>query len=299
MANKQLMPQARGLEVLPEGFGWDIPPRAFEQWRPNLIAAADDKQPQTISILDPIGLDPWTGEGVTSKRIAGALRAIGAENDVVVNINSPGGDLFEGMAIYNMLREHKGAVTVKVLGIAASAASIIAMAGDEIQIARAGFFMIHNSWVVVVGNRNDLREAADWIEPFDLAMADIYMARTGLEQDQVTNKMNAETWINGTAAVAEGWADDLLPADQVQEAKGNARSVAAAHRIDTLMAKTGASRTERRSLLQEFKASTLRAAQPRDGKPRATEDENGTPGAAEADAIIQSIRGINVQEIFQ
>ncbi|MFT2622165.1 head maturation protease, ClpP-related, partial [Escherichia coli] len=76
--------------------------------------------------------------------------------------NSPGGDMFEGLAIYNLLREHEGEVNVKVLGLAASAGSVIAMAGDTVQIARAGFLMIHNAWVVAMGNRNDLRELAAW-----------------------------------------------------------------------------------------------------------------------------------------
>lgn len=72
--------------------------------------------------------------------------------DVTVNINSPGGDMFEGLAIYNLLREYQGKVTVKVLGIAASAASVIAMAGDDIQIGRGAFLMIHNCWVVAMGS---------------------------------------------------------------------------------------------------------------------------------------------------
>ncbi len=87
-------------------------------------AATDDN---SISVFDVIGQDYW-GEGVTAKRIAGALRAMNGA-DVTVNINSPGGDMFEGLAIYNLLREYEGRVTVKVLGIAASAASVIAMAG--------------------------------------------------------------------------------------------------------------------------------------------------------------------------
>ncbi|WP_034085582.1 head maturation protease, ClpP-related, partial [Pseudomonas aeruginosa] len=111
--------------------------------------------------------------------IAGALRAIGGDVDVTVNINSPGGDVFEGLAIYNLLREHKGKVTVNIIGLAASAASFIAMAGDEIRIGRAAFLMIHNAWLIAMGNRNDLREIADWLEPFDMTLADIYAQRTG------------------------------------------------------------------------------------------------------------------------
>src|SRR5690606_26247503 len=132
--------------------------------------------------------------------VAAALRAMGA-GPVTVNVNSPGGDMFEGLAIYNLLREHEGEVTVKVLGLAASAASIIAMAGDTVQIARAGFLMIHNCWVVAQGNRHDLREYAEMMEPFDAAMADIYSARTGLDATEVQKQLDAESWINGSAAI--------------------------------------------------------------------------------------------------
>lgn len=255
---KSLMPQARQIE-LPKGLQWDIAPQALERWTPNLMAAASDDA-ASISILEPIGADFWTGEGMTAKRMAGILRSVGADKDVVVNLNTPGGDLLEGVAIYNLLREHKGRVTMKVLGIAASAGSVIAMAGDEIQIARAGFFMIHNTWVAVLGNRNDLRDIADRLEPFDLAMADIYTARTGLESKAVQKKMDAETWINGSAAVDEGWADSLLPADQVQENKAAKAEREAPYLVDMALAKAGMPRSERRSLLQEFKAGTPRAA---------------------------------------
>lgn len=104
------------------------------------------------------------GRGVTAKRISAALRAIG-NNDVVVNINSPGGDMFEGLAIYNLLRSHSGKVTVNILGIAASAASIIAMAGDEVQMGRGAFLMIHNCWAVGVGNRHDFAKLANDLAP--------------------------------------------------------------------------------------------------------------------------------------
>lgn len=122
-------------------------PSALDRWDGGIKAAATDDN--SISVFDVIGQDYW-GEGVTAKRIAGALRAMNGA-DVTVNINSPGGDMFEGLAIYNLLREYEGRVTVKVLGIAASAASVIAMAGDDIQIGRGAFLMIHNCWVVAMG----------------------------------------------------------------------------------------------------------------------------------------------------
>jgi ATP-dependent protease ClpP protease subunit len=268
------MPQAKKIDQ-PKGLQWELAPKALERWAPDLAAAT---QENSISILDPIGNDPWTGEGVTAKRIAGALRAIGSDQDVVVNVNSPGGDLFEGMAIYNLLRDHKGHVTVKVLGLAASAASIIAMAGDEIQIARAGFLMIHDTWVVAVGNRNDLREIADMLEPFDAAMADIYAARSGLDADEVQKMMDAETWIGGTSAVEQGFADGLLPADEVKKDKNAKTDRVAAYLLDMALAKAGMPRSERRALLQEYKAGTPSAAGV--ATPRA--GDNGTPSAAAA-----------------
>jgi len=247
---------------------WDITPSALAKWNPGLCAAASEEG-GTITILDVIGEDFWTGEGVTAKRIAAALRNIGAENPVTVYMNSPGGDLFEGLAIYSLLREHKGEVTIKILGVAASAASVIAMAGDKIEISRAGFYMIHDAWVIAIGNRNDLREVADWLEPFDRSMADIYAARSGKDAEEILKMMDRETWIGGSQAVADGFADDLLESDQIKE-DANARGERlAAHTIDRLMAKAGVPRSERRRLLADYKSSMLRAA------------GTGTPGAAE------------------
>ena len=147
----------KSLPAAPEGRPFarenrDLPSSAMERWNGGIKAAKSDDN--SISVFDVIGAD-WYGDGVTASRIAAALRAIGGA-DVTVNINSPGGDMFEGLAIYNLLREYDGKVTVKVLGLAASAASIIAMAGDEVQIGRGAFLMIHNCWVYAMGNRHDL-----------------------------------------------------------------------------------------------------------------------------------------------
>ena len=192
----------------------EIKPLALKRWNPGIRAASEEEH--SISIYDVIGQDPWSGEGVTTKRIAAALRSVNGA-DVTVNINSPGGDMFEGLAIYNLLRDYSGKVTVKVLGLAASAASIIAMAGDEIRIARAGFLNIHNCWVVALGNRQDLLEVASRLEPFDQAMAEIYASRTQSQLSAMQQLMDADTWLNGSAAVEQGFADQLLAADAVRQ----------------------------------------------------------------------------------
>jgi len=253
------------------------PPRALASWNPGIRAAAGETD-NSISIFDVIGYDWWTGEGVTAKRIAVALRAIG-EGDVVVNLNSPGGDYFEGLAIYNLLREHKGRVTVKILGIAASAASVIAMAGDEVQIARAGFLMIHNAWVSTSGDRHQLRDTAEWLEPFDATAADIYAVRTGIDTVELATMLDKETWIGGADAVERGFADSLLSSDQVtddpnQRERGD--RLRAERSADNLGRLAGASRAEIRQLIQDLKRVTPGA------------DDDGTPGAADT-AGLQSL----------
>lgn len=239
-----------------------IAPKAFDRWSPD-VRAAEEAEASTISILDPIGSDGWS-EGVTARRIAGALRAIG-ERPVTVSINSPGGDFFEGLAIYNLLREHPAEVTVKVVGLAASAASVIAMAGDQIRIARAGFLMIHNCWVVAAGNRHQFREVADWLEPFDAAAVDVYAARSGLPAKEIAAMLDAETFIGGQAAVDKGLADALLTSDEIAQAPAaeNARALRAERQFDLIAKQSGLSRTNARALLSDLK-------------------DLGTPGAADA-----------------
>lgn len=212
--------------------------------------AAEADEGATISIYDVIGEDWWTGEGVTAKRIAGALRAIGKE-PVTVSINSPGGDMFEGVAIYNLLREHPAAVTVKVMGLAASAASVIAMAGDRIEMGVGTFLMIHNAWGVVVGNRNDFRAAAEMFDEFDGAMADIYVARTGQGRDDVAAMMDAERWLRPEEAIERGFADATFEGPDDTTAPAARAELSARRRIDAALAKSGMPRSERRRLARD------------------------------------------------
>jgi len=260
------------------GIQCDLSPKVLEAWNPGLHAAASDAA-NSISIYDPIG-DDFFGEGVTAKRVAGALRSMDPTAEVTVNINSPGGDVFEGLAIYNLLREHKGRVLVNVMGLAASAASFIAMAGDEIRIGRAAFFMVHNAWIIAMGNRNDLRELADWLEPFDSTIADIYAARTGIPIDTITSQLDAETWIGGRDAVDSGWAEAFLDSDAVEEDSAQNGYRMAAKAVDVALAKAGMPRTQRRELVNELKSSTPSAAG--GGTPSATATD--TPSAVAIDA---------------
>jgi len=260
----------------------DISDKVLQRWNPDVRAAADENDDATISMLEPIGED-WYGNGVTAKRIAGALRNIG-DRDVTVTLNSPGGDFFEGLAIYNLLIDHPGAVHIKIVGLAASAASIIAMAGDTVQIARAAFLMIHNTWVFAAGDRNALREVADWLEPFDRAAADVYHARTGIETKEIGAMLDRETWIGGSEAVEQGFADGLMGDDDLVADPQNASLISpqsAQKKLDIMLAKQGVPRTERRALVAAVKG----------GKPGAA--SSGMPGAAVADLAQTVLDKIN------
>ena len=263
----------KSLPAAPEGRPFarenrDLPSSAMERWNGGIKAAKSDEN--SISVFDVIGAD-WYGDGVTASRIAAALRSIGGA-DVTVNINSPGGDMFEGLAIYNLLREYEGKGTVKVLGLAASAASIIAMAGDEVQIGRGAFLMIHNCWVYAMGNRHDLQQIAADMVPFDKAMNDIYGARTGLDAATIDAMMNAETYIGGSDAVEKGFADRLLAADEISD--GDDSPAAALRKLDAMLAKTDAPRSERRKLLKALTGGKPGAAATHEGMPGATDEIN-------------------------
>ena len=267
-------------ERLPSVCAFEPDADAMERWNAGIMAA-DQASENTITILDVIGEDWWTGGGITSKRVAAALRAIG-DQDVFVDLNSPGGDFFEGVAIYNLLRAHPRKVTVRILALAASAASVVAMAGDDIQIGKAGFLMVHNAWVVAVGNRHDLAEAARVMEPFDDAMASVYSDRAGVKKAKAAEWMDNETWFNGEQAVAEGLADRFLAADAVAEdgAKAARQSNAnATRRVEALLAKAGIPRDERRSLIGEVKGPSAVATGER-------------PAVADDDELKSAIAGL-------
>jgi len=264
----------------PQNFQWDAPSDVLAKWSGAAMAAEGD-DPNTISIYDVIGEDFWTGGGFTAKRMASALRSIG-KNSVTVNINSPGGDMFEGIAIYNLLREHDAKVTINVMGWAASAASIIAMAGDEIRMGLGTFMMVHNAWGAVIGNRHDMRDAAKLFDGFDSAIADIYEARTGSARKQIENLMDAESFMGPSEAVKNGFADVI--ADDIKAPEGDAknmdRGLMARRQTEAALARAGFSRNDRSEMIAALTA-------PRDASRPAPRDAGIDPAAVQR--LIQSI----------
>lgn len=229
---------------------FDPPCDAMERWSPEMRALSTDA---SIDIFEPIDSEAYWG--FTSRRAAAALREIG-DQPVTVNINSPGGDYFEGVAIYEMLRAHPARVTVQIAGMAASIASVIAMAGDEVRIARTSSIMIHNAWTIVLGNRHDLQAAADWLAPFDAAIAAVYADRADLDAARAAEMMDAETWIFGDQAIELGFADAILNGDAVAEDVVSA-DTRAERTLEHALMRThpSMSRRERRSLIASIKGA--------------------------------------------
>ena len=255
---------------------WEPPTETARLWTPVQAAHEDER---SINIYGYIGEDPFSGGGVTERLISAALRRMG-KGPVTININSRGGDFFAGVNIYNQLREHDGEVTARVLGLAASAASVIAMASDTLQIGKSAFLMIHNSHGLVMGNANDMREAADVFSKFDAAMAGVYADRSGIARNKIADYMDAETFFSGAEAVENGFADELLASDQIAESEEPA-AMAALRRLDVELAQKGIPRAEHRALLSQVSGGTPGAA------------SNVTP-CADDDPILAVLRtGLN------
>lgn len=157
--------------------------------------------------------------GVTASDFRHTLNQI--DGDIRLRINSPGGDVFDGIAIYNDLVDHPGKIQVEIPGLAASAASIIAMAGDSIEIAESAFLMIHNAWGLAIGNRHDMASLADLLASIDKSLAGIYVARTGIGIRAITQMMDDETWLVGKDAVEQGFADRRLATEDKAAARSS------------------------------------------------------------------------------
>lgn len=191
------------------GAGWQFEMKALAPDFQSFEVSALASDMPTVSIFDYIG-DDGNGGGVTTKRIAAALRSIG-DKPIKVEMNSPGGNYFEGVAIYNLFRRHKQAVHVEVLGIAASAASVIAMAGDTIAIAHNAEIMIHEAQGVFIGTKSEMAEAVAVLQHVDDAMTTTYAARSGRPAEEFAAMIaGKDVYFRGQEAIDAGLADTLM-----------------------------------------------------------------------------------------
>lgn len=175
-----------------------------------------------IYVYGVIGVD-WFGEGVTAKQFAADLKKLGAVQTIDLRINSDGGVVTDARAMYNLLVEHKAKVITHIDGIAASAASFLAMAGEEIEIAEGGFFMIHNARMMTFGEAEDFERAATVLRTVNDTIRETYAARTGQTAEKLKAWMDAETWFSGNEAVANGFATRVV---------ANMKVAASLHRAD-------------------------------------------------------------------
>lgn len=178
----------------------------------------------TLYLDGDISSVTWWGDEVTPEEFRSELRQM--KGDLTVHINSQGGDVFAGVTIYNALKDYgKGKVTVKVDGLAASIASVVAMAGDEIIMSPGSMMMVHNPWSMGVGNSDELRKAADTLDEIKEAILPIYTDRSGLSTEEVQELMDNETWMTAEKAVELGFADTVQKAKVEQPKEEKADSV--------------------------------------------------------------------------
>ena len=161
-----------------------------------------------IWIYEMIGEDFWSGGGVTAKNFQKELSAIKA-SQIDLHINSPGGEVFDGIAIYNLIRQHPAKVTTYIDGLAASIASVIALAGDTIYMAENALMMIHNPYGLVMGMAEDMRKMADRLDIVRDSISKAYISKTDRPEDEINALMDAETWMSADDAMEFGFIDDI------------------------------------------------------------------------------------------
>lgn len=279
---------------------FELNPRALELWNPSLQAAGADDE-ASISLTGIVG-DEWPydeyAKPLTLARVDAALRSIG-DRRVTVYINSPGGSMFEGISIMNRLNQHKAGVTIKVLGLAGSAASVIAMAGDRREIGKTAFLFLHNCWSSQPGNRHEYRQLADTLEEFDYAMRDLYAEASGQDAAVAEGWMDADSYFSGKSAVDLGLMTGLLDDSEVSiNAKALERDIPAARRIEAALIKTGMPRSERRKLISEYKASLMPSKQAPEHEPELhndAADQFASMQKETLDAVLALKQGLSFQ----
>lgn len=167
-----------------------------------------NKDERILHLDGPISEETWWGDEVTPKQFKAEL--YDGEGDITIWINSPGGDVFAATQIYNMLMDYKGQITVKIDAIAASAASVIAMAGSDVLISPAGLFMIHNPWTIAIGDSIEMGKVIDMLDEVKASIINAYELKTGLSRTKLSHLMDDESWMNAHKAVELGFADAIM-----------------------------------------------------------------------------------------
>lgn len=184
--------------------------RKFWNWVRN------EGEPAVLILNGEISDETWFGDEVTPKLFKDDLDK--CQGDISVWINSPGGDVFAAAQIYNMLMDYPHNVTIKIDGLAASAASVIAMAGTEVQMSPVAMMMIHNPMTVAIGDSAEMQRAIAMLDEVKESIMNAYEIKTGLTRAKISHLMDAESWFNAKKAVELGFADKILFSEEAEEA---------------------------------------------------------------------------------
>ena len=168
----------------------------------------EDGNSRTLYLNGAIAEESWFDDNVTP--IAFKEELLSSEGDIIVWINSPGGDCIAAAQIYNMLMDYRGNVTVKIDGLAASAASVIAMAGTEVLMSPTSLMMIHNPFTIAIGDSEEMQKAMGMLDEVKESIINAYEIKTGLPRDKLSQLMDAETWLNANKAVELKFADAIM-----------------------------------------------------------------------------------------
>ena len=177
--------------------------RKFWNWVRN-----EEEEERTLVLNGEISDETWYGDEVTPELFRKELDA--GTGNITVWINSPGGDVFAAAQIYNLLMEYKGDVTVKVDALAASAASVIAMAGTSVLMSPVGIMMIHNPMTIAIGDSKEMQKAGEMLDEVKESIMNAYEIKTGLSRTRISHLMDVESWFNAKKAVELGFADGIL-----------------------------------------------------------------------------------------
>ena len=177
--------------------------RKFWNW-----AETSENEPRSLYLYGSVAEESWWEDDVTPQMFRDELFA--DDGDIVLWINSPGGDCVAASQIYTMLMEYKGNVTVKIDGIAASAASVIAMAGTEVLMAPTAVMMIHNPLTIAIGDSAEMQKAIALLDEVKESIINAYEIKTGLSRAKISHLMDAETWMSANTAIEKGFADGML-----------------------------------------------------------------------------------------
>lgn len=185
--------------------------KKFWNWKSVKVTNSETSEEtveRTLYLDGAIAEESWYDDEITPALFKAELEK--GEGDVTVWINSPGGDCFAAAQIYNMLKDYKGKVTVKIDGIAASAASVIAMAGDIVQMSPVGMLMIHNPSTVSWGDHKEMQKAIDMLNECKESIINAYEIKTGLPRNRLSKLMDEETWMNANKSLELGFVDEII-----------------------------------------------------------------------------------------